>query len=377
MKNLLTFLIIIASMPCLLIVLPAPLNILWRFKIGVTELGYFMVIPMLLLMIVSVFYTRRWASVLAFISAIIYVLPLLSSYIVSFNLKNHLIFAYGVVDEPPHIPLSFWQLVGFTTKSDIKPKNIIYSRVNDKELDLDLYANHSPKLKPCIVSVHGGAWSSGDNTMFVDFDTYFASIGYVVADVNYRLAPDNIFPAQEEDIVAAIAYLKANASKYHVDVRNIFLLGRSAGGQIADVTAFHLGKKQIRGLITFYTPHDMVWGYSVPGNPLILDSRKVLANYLGGTLQEATANFFAASPAHQVNKNAPPILMIHGESDEMVAYEHNLRLIEKLKEKKIPHYLLSLPHATHGCDYFFDSQSSQLSTFAIEYFLRRYTVANK
>ncbi len=375
MKVLLAFLIIGLSLPSLLVVFPAPLNVLWRLKIGSTELGYFLVFPVLILSFcIFHFYSGKWVATAGILAAVFYSLPLLKATILSFSVRSQLESAYGKVKYFEEKPLSYPQLFGLKNKPDIKYKTLTFNTISGKSLSLDLYSNSDKsRLKTCIISVHGGAWASGDNKMFVAFNKDIASKGYVVADVSYRLAPESIFPAQEQDILTAIDFLKAHSSEYQIDTNNIFLLGRSAGGQIAAVTAFHLTKLKIKGLICFYTPLDMVWGYSLPGNPLILDSRKVLVDYLGGTLEQAKESFIASSPVHQVTGNAPPILMIHGESDEMVAYGHNLRLIDRIKDKNIPYYLLSLPYATHGCDYFFNSQSAQLSTFAVDYFIKRYS----
>jgi len=346
---------------------------LWILKIGITELGYLLVVPLLLFSFISYRYKMKIVATISLIASLIYALPLISAYFISIPLKNHLTFTYGAANMAPTAPLSFSRLLNIGTNYTAQVRNEVYKTIKGQKLEVAIYSDGKPYLKPCVVAVHGGAWSSGDNTMFANFDTYMANKGYVVADVNYQLAPKAIFPAQEHDIMAAIAYLKAHAAEYQIDVNKIFLLGRSAGGQLAGVTAFHLGRSEIKGLICFYTPHDMVWGYSAPGNPMILDSRKVLSAYLGGSLYEASANFFAASPVHQVKDNIPPLLLIHGEGDEMVAYEHNMHLIEKIAKKSVPYYLLSIPFATHGCDYFFQSPSAQLSTFAIEHFLKSYS----
>jgi acetyl esterase/lipase len=375
MKILAAVLIVLLALPSLLILIPAPLNVLWLVKLGATELGIWLVIPLLSLSLYILSGTRiHIFGYSGIIATIVYLIPLIKAVIVSYALHDQLEKAYGNAKTKSTFPINFIKLLGLAPKPNVDVQTIMYHEVEGQKLSLDVYTNKPTRPQPCVISVHGGSWSSGDNKMFVDFNKILALQGYIVADVNYRLAPSALFPAQEHDILQSIKYLKSHATQLQIDTNQIFLMGRSAGGQIAAITAFHLGKTQIKGLICFYTPFDMVWGYSHPGNPLILDSRKVLRTYLGGSFDDAKANFYAASPVHQVTKDAPPILMIHGEADEMVAYEHNLRLIYQIKGNGTPYSLLSLPYATHGCDYFNNSHSAQMSTYAIEYFLKKYTL---
>jgi acetyl esterase/lipase len=90
---------------------------------------------------------------------------------------------------------------------------------------------------PTAVYVHGGSWVSGD------FDTGGFAIdqigpalnakGFVVMSVDYRLGPQNRWPAQIVDVKCAVRYLRANARALHVDRSRIGVWGQSAGGQLA------------------------------------------------------------------------------------------------------------------------------------------------
>ena len=80
-----------------------------------------------------------------------------------------------------------------------------------------------------------------------------------------------------EDIHNAISYLCKHADELNILIPiNFVLLGRSAGAQIALLAAYTLHDPHVKGVIDFYGPADMVWGYSIPSNPLIMDSRKVM-----------------------------------------------------------------------------------------------------
>jgi dipeptidyl aminopeptidase/acylaminoacyl peptidase len=139
---------------------------------------------------------------------------------------------------------------------------------------------------------------------------------------------------------------------------------------VALVAAYTLNDPCIKGMIAFYTPADMVWGYSMPGNPRIMDSRRVLRNYLGGPYEKVPQNYEKATAMNYVSAHTPPTLMLHGQKDEMVAYEHNIRLKKVLDRYRIKNTIVTLPWATHGFDYNFSGPGAQISTWSIEYFLK-------
>ena len=147
------------------------------------------------------------------------------------------------------------------------------------------------------------------------------------------------------------------------------LLGRSAGAQIALLAAYTLPNAGIKAVIDFYGPADMVWGYSVPANPLVMNSRLVMERYLGGPYKVVPQKYAASSPIEFINRQTVPTLIIHGGNDVLVAYEHSTRLNAKLQQNGIKHYWLKLPWATHGFDYNLNGPGGQLSTYAVEAFL--------
>ena len=126
----------------------------------------------------------------------------------------------------------------------------------------------------------------------------------------------------------------------------------------------------IKGVISFYAPADMVWGAHITGNPWVLNTDKVLNDYVGGSIKDVPEKYVASSPIEFVNSSSTPTLLIHGENDAMVAFEHSTRLQKKLNDNKVLNYLLNLPFATHGCDYNINGPSGQLSTYAIERFIK-------
>jgi acetyl esterase/lipase len=165
------------------------------------------------------------------------------------------------------------------------------------------------------------------------------------------------------------AYLKAHAQELHLDPQRIAIIGRSAGGHLALLTAYTSSDPAIRGVAAIYPPTDLVYAYAHPSNPRVLDSNQVLRDFLGGTPEEVPAVYHEASPVNWVSTATPPTLLIHGDRDDVVYAIHSVHLAERLRAAARPHYVLSLPWGNHGCDANVSGPGGQLSLYAIERFL--------
>lgn len=250
-------------------------------------------------------------------------------------------------------------------------EDFTYKVFDDRELRMKFYRSRVKGRRPCVIVIHGGSWKSGNNKQLPELNSLVASEGYHVAAINYRLAPKYRNPSAAQDVKDALIYLKANADRFNIDTGNFVLLGRSAGAQIALLAAYTLKDPGVKAVIDFYGPADMLWGYSVPAKPLVMDSRKVMEDYLGGTFRDVPQNYRLSSPLLFVDKNSVPTLIIHGKNDPLVAYEHSRRLYKKLRENKVYTYLLTLPWATHGFDYNINGPGGLLSTYSVITFLKK------
>jgi carboxylesterase type B len=129
--------------------------------------------------------------------------------------------------------------------------DLVYETVPGfRPLHLDLYrpADGPDKtLHPFVVYVHGGGWmgghtrQSGAFTRWPDVLAALAARGYVVASIEYRLSSEARFPAAQQDVKAAIRWLRSQALTYHIDKTRGLIWGASAGGQLAALTATSCG----------------------------------------------------------------------------------------------------------------------------------------
>jgi acetyl esterase/lipase len=251
----------------------------------------------------------------------------------------------------------------------VRRSRYTYVTRGERALQLDLYQPWEPTdAAPGVVVVHGGSWHHGDSAQTPALNSYLAARGYVVAAINYRLAPGHRFPAARDDVLAAIAYLKARAGDFGLDPQRLALLGRSAGGQLALLVAYTADDPAVRGVISFYAPTDLRYGYQHPARKAVIDGIPLTESYLGGSPTTIPDIYDAASPITFADA-APPTLLIHGGRDELVAPIQSERLAARLQAAGRPHCYLRLPWATHGCDINFSGPSGQVSTYAIERFL--------
>ncbi len=358
----------------LLTVFEAPTYHLWLLSILVTEYCWIFIIVTVVLLFTAVLrkYKYRFhATLIGTISLMLFCSPIIRAYKIAGDLQGDFtkVFGFENIDTKPFRALNMFggnpEAIKYNTKA--------YVTYADTSLTLDFYPSQLNGNKPCVVVIHGGSWSSGDSQQLPELNNYLAKAGYNVASINYRMAPKYKSPAPLYDVRAALAYLRTHADRLKIDTTNFVLLGRSAGAQVAMLAAYTMHDPAIKGIIDFYGPADMVWGYSKPASKLVMDSRGVMERYLGGTYKDVPQNYARSSPIEYVDKQSPPTLIIHGANDVLVAYEHSNRLDKKLTANNIKHYWLKLPWATHGFDYNLNGPGGQLSTYAVTRFLQGVT----
>ena len=253
----------------------------------------------------------------------------------------------------------------------------VFVRPDNQELKLDFYSAKAATDRPaaCIVVIHGGGWDGGDRMQLAEWNQRLAAQGYAVAAISYRLAPQFIWPAQREDVGAAIDWLKAHAGELGLDPTRLILLGRSAGGQIAAAVGYGRHDPAIRGVIALYAPHDMPFAWSVSSEDDALNSVKLMRQYFGGPpdTPERLTRYESASGQLLATKDSPPTLLIHGVADTLAWYRHSDRLAARLRELGVRHEYLRLPWVTHGFDFNPNGPAGQLADRALTGFLAEVT----
>lgn len=206
-------------------------------------------------------------------------------------------------------------------------RGIEFARVGEHSLKLDLYRPEKIKNPPLLVWVHGGAWRAGSRDAMPLGK--LVEQGWAIASVDYRLSPVAQFPAQIHDIKAAIRFLRARQADYGYDASRIAVAGGSAGGHLAALVGVSNGVKELEGaigdnvgqssdvqaVVSFYGASNLntILAQSTPhGLKVRVPALQLL---LGGLPEEKPALARLASPVVHVDKNDPPLLLIHGDQD--------------------------------------------------------------
>jgi acetyl esterase/lipase len=232
--------------------------------------------------------------------------------------------------------------------------NVVYTKVNDWEGKVDLYLPPaSKKGSPVIINIHGGGWKNGVKESQGGFSTFFKA-GFAVANLEYRLTGQATAPAAIEDVRCALIYLIKNAEALHIDKNRIIIMGGSAGGHLAlmggllgndhrfDTNCPGVEDIKVAAIIDKYGITD-VWDWAYGKNI----TSKSATSWLG---DKAKDEKFATSvsPMTYVNKNSPPVLIVHGDADPTVPYQHSVDLYKKLLSVGVKTEFITVPGGLHG-----------------------------
>ena len=143
---------------------------------------------------------------------------------------------------------------GLTTPEDVlRYDDIAYGAHPMQSLDVYRHKGAKGSL-PVIVSVHGGGWVYGDKALYQYYTMILAQRGCAVVNFSYRLAPENRFPAQMEDIGAVFAWAEAHKAAYGLDMDNLFAIGDSAGAHLLGLYCDACTNPEYAALYAFSRP---------------------------------------------------------------------------------------------------------------------------
>lgn len=251
-------------------------------------------------------------------------------------------------------------------------KNLEYSYVDNTHLLLDLYIPKSINNKPLpiVVWIHGGGWQNGDknDSPLIDLTRY----GFAIASIDYRLSGQAKFPAQIEDVMEAVSWLRTNAKKYNLNPKFIGAFGHSAGGHLAALlgTSGEEGSK-IQAVCDLCGPTDFtkVFGTTNKEGQKYIDYENAVINLIGGKPEEHIEKVKAANPINHITNQAPPFLLIHGNKDMVVPYSQSMILFDALITKGLKAEIIIAENQDHGLD--FEADNKKLVVKIVKFF-RKY-----
>ena len=259
-------------------------------------------------------------------------------------------------------------------------RDVAYVADGHERQKLDLYVPDTGENSPLIIWVHGGAWRGGDKTNYIRME--YLKAGYAGASINYRLSQHAVFPAQIEDVKAAVRWLRANAETYRLDPNRFAAWGSSAGGHLVamlgttgDIAEFEVGENlkvssRIQAVVDYFGPTDFLQmdAQSLPDG-LVHDAPDSPESQLvGGPIQEHKDRVARANPITYVSKDDCPFLIIHGDQDKLVPYQQSVLLKDALEEAGVTVMLYKVEGGGHG--WFRDPKVAELTKSFLEQHLK-------
>ncbi len=265
---------------------------------------------------------------------------------------------------------------------------------NDEDANLDIYypseIYDTKQLLPVIIWIHGGALISGDKEQVANYCRILASKGYIVAAIDYSIAPEKKYPKPLLQTNAALSYLKANAQNFLIDTGKFILAGDSGGAHIAAQTGNiitdssysqllgitpSINAGQLSGLILYCGPYDIENVDLKSGFGDFL--RTVLWSYSGEKNFTNDEFFKTASVINFISKNYPPSFISAGNADPLLAQSRSFAL--KLSGMNIKTDTLFFPQdlkpaLPHEYQFNLDTEAGQLALERSVKFLREITL---
>ena len=340
----------------------------WKITLITSEHGHRISVVALLLAIIAFASHELAMAAMNVVSAFLMLVPFMQARRIARTIREESRAAFGESDMLNRKPLELAALFGFRRVRVPEPDVMSYGEDGDDPRLLWFYRS-APTDAPCIIALPTGSWENERTNEFPKWSAYWSSRGYAVAAVRYRLAPAHPWPAQREDVRVLLEFLKANAAQLGIDATRFVVLGRSAGAQIAVASAYALRDPAVRGCVSFYGPQDLFFARRYAAESDVLDSFRLLRNYLGGDPDVAGENYASASGYLLADASSPPTLLLHGAMDTLVWHLQSVRHRARLRSLGVRHQFVDLPWATHGFDWAFDGVGGQLARFALDHFL--------
>ena len=225
----------------------------------------------------------------------------------------------------------------------------------------------APPARGAVITVHGGSWRQGDkaNLYWRSVCQWLASEGYVALSANYRLAPENPYPAAIEDLRQVVRWLRddAQVKRFDIDPDRIGAFGGSAGGNLVSLLGLEgTGElnsgSRVLAVVNLSGPIDLTTnGFSLGG--VVPAFRQVQLDYLGCASYSDCPQAMPASPLYSIDASDPPFFVGHS-LDEVIPVQQSDALVETLREAGVDTTYLTVEGTLHSIAMLDDSMRARI-----------------
>jgi arylformamidase len=254
--------------------------------------------------------------------------------------------------------LAIWLLASVAQAQTLK-SNVPYADSAHERQVLDIYAPEGAKGSlPVVFWIHGGGWQGGDKTDVQIKPRVFVERGYIFVSTNYRLLPHVEMKVIIQDVAKSLGWVHKNIAKHGGDPKRIFVMGHSAGAQLAALICIDDRYLKAEGV-----PMEVLKGcvpvdgdtYDIPAMILTAELRQTfhglpLPEYghrakFGNDPKKHTD--FSAVTHVAKGKSIPPFLILHVAGHPDVTAQAQ-RLGAVLTKAEIPVKVFSARESTHN-----------------------------
>ena len=238
-------------------------------------------------------------------------------------------------------------------------RDVQYGTANGKRLLLDAYVPPAgEERRPAVVMIHGGGWRQGDKASWRPEAEQLAAKGWVAFSINYRLDEPAVFPAEVDDVQAAVRWVRGQAEEFRIDPGRIAAIGESAGGHLAAMLAT-LGSgpldrdARIRVGAAWSPPVDFT---------ALAGSRgpNWITPLLGCNRETCPERLAESSPVNHVDGSDAPLYLVNS-TEELVPLSQSQAMAERLKAAGVDHRLDVYPGNRHALDFRADAWAPTLA----------------
>lgn len=249
--------------------------------------------------------------------------------------------------------------------------NIPYVTRDGSELFLDIHLpeKSGEELYPTILWIHGGGWRQGSKENWKLLD-WLPKNGFAVVSIDYRLTNTAPFPAQIYDCVSALNWIGKHGREHKIDTERLYVAGLSAGAHLASLlgtSGNHFAEDgtslpSIRGILHFFGPCDFIsmMKYAKQPTDTLNTDKSPVYGLLGGPLRENESLAREASPVSYLDATDPPLLILVGTADSLMAQRQCKRLNDLAQATGITSSIHTIEGAGHGGPEFKDATRQKL-----------------
>lgn len=243
-------------------------------------------------------------------------------------------------------------------------RNVVFGMYSGLALVMDIYYAKKPNGYG-IVHISGSGWTkplSLDAQMLnhqshINYEAEaLLDAGYTLFGINHRAVPRFLYPAAVEDAQRAVRFIRFNAYKYNINPDKIGAIGGSSGGHLVsmlgtldgddfmdDDTPINRMSPKVQAVIARAAPSNFMT-ISRVGESFIGVSGKAKKDPKSAEFKRGKE----ASPISHITSDDSPILLVHGDKDDIVPISLSQDFLIKLKEVNVPCELITVEGAGHG-----------------------------